>query len=153
MAKKMTRYGSIAVALAFVGVLTVLPWARSQPQPGGPDIDAPIPLDGNPQFAGLLREAVGCGSRDVLPAMVNNLQHEQIAAAAMAFTDGPNLGLRALVRQYRAAQRQLRHALTWGENPEAAYQQLAAARNALAGQRDRRAMNGEAGTTASCESC
>ncbi len=55
MARKMTRYGSIAVALAFVGVLTVLPWARSQPQPGGPDIDAPIPLDGNAQFASLPR--------------------------------------------------------------------------------------------------
>lgn len=124
MAKQIKKFGPIVAVLALIGVFVIIPLAQSYQQ-------GPPPM-GDPSIGLFIRDVIGFGHADALPALMGDGLHRQMINHARIFTaeDQPALGV--LMEHYRSAEKELRRCITWGEDTEEAYGQLQGARQAVA---------------------
>ena len=93
--------------------------------------DAPAAPPSPTELASTLRQAIGFGATDVLPAVAGDANHRQMIALASAFVTEHQAQLTPLFVDLRAARKELTRCLTWGEDPTAARQELQDARQAM----------------------
>jgi hypothetical protein len=89
---------------------------------------------GEADSAQAVREALGFGPEDVLPALAGDAGHEQMIDLALDFAADHEEALAPLVEAEQQAMAELVHRLTWNQGAQDAYAQLHNARDALANQ-------------------
>ncbi len=77
-----------------------------------------------------MREAIGFGPTDVLPASSDESQHQEMIGEGLDFVAQSGADVSGLVAAHRTAQDAVVHALTWGQDPANAFVQLDAANGA-----------------------
>ncbi|MEE9294243.1 MAG: hypothetical protein V3W34_04660 [Phycisphaerae bacterium] len=123
MAKQLKRFGILVFLIAAVGVVVVVPLARSYQS--GP------PLLGDPAIAQAVRDVVGFGPMDVLPALAQDANHRQMITHARAFVAEHETELTPLVENVQQTRKALSHAITWGQDTTQARQAVDEARSAI----------------------
>jgi len=105
-----------------IAIFAFLPSANSDPPPGGNNgiiQDAEVAMS--------IRDAIGFGPADVLPAASDETLHQQMIGEGLGFVADSGTDLRTVVAAHQIAQEGVVRALTWGQDPTSAYAQLDAA--------------------------
>lgn len=121
--KTIWRISPVALVVTVMVVAMVARLSRSGPPP--PDDS------GDTSNARTIRQPLGFGPVDAIPALAGDESHQEMIAAAQQFAGIHAEVLDPLLVKYDEAQRELVRQITWGNDADIAYEELEAAAEAI----------------------
>jgi hypothetical protein len=127
MARKIKALGPWVAGVALVATVLIAPLVRSDLPPPPPPNDDPVEeeavINETAVLACSIRERLGFGPYDVLPALMSNEQHQAVIAAGVEFTQASDAALQALEVSELEAKLAYMEALAWGQDTSTAESQ------------------------------
>jgi hypothetical protein len=120
--------------MTFAALLTAATLVYSQSGAGSTEAEGP-PADpgaaADAVTARRIREALGFGPMDVLPAMVGRQAHQRMIEEGLTYLAAHEAEVTPLAEAYWAAKKELLHRIAWSNDPPTGFAELQQARQAI----------------------